>query len=346
MPALHGAVGASGRQPLAAPRAAALEDRAAGARRHPGAEAVLALPAAHVGLVGPLHVRGERRRGRAPGSRARASIDEHLERLSVFHSRACCAGSKKRCERALRGPTAPSPADVSTPVENGVEREKSLQIGHFLHDCGVALSARSATLLCSPLSPPARSWSARRGAPAELTAETSVDRGLRSAPGALNDTTFGTWFGDVEGRELTDDAFVLAVPNDFTREWIEGHFLDLIGAAVRDATGRERRIQLIGRAATPSPAAARAEPPRAAGAGRAGHEPEVHVRLVRDRLVEPLRARGGARRRRGAGAGVQPALHLRRHRARQDAPAAGDRPVRRRALAASSPSATSRARRS
>ena len=45
-------------------------------------------------------------------------------------------------------------------------------------------------------------------------------------------------------QELTDETFVLSVPNDFTREWIEGHFLDLIGAAVRDATGSERRIRL------------------------------------------------------------------------------------------------------
>ena len=39
------------------------------------------------------------------------------------------------------------------------------------------------------------------------------------------------------GVELTDDAFTISVPNDFTREWIEGHFLGLIQAAVRDATG-------------------------------------------------------------------------------------------------------------
>jgi chromosomal replication initiator protein len=63
--------------------------------------------------------------------------------------------------------------------------------------------------------------------------------------GALNDTTFGTWFGDVSARELTDRAFVLSVPNDFTRDWIEGHFLDLIGAAVRDATGEEKQIRLF-----------------------------------------------------------------------------------------------------
>src|SRR4029079_5546993 len=50
----------------------------------------------------------------------------------------------------------------------------------------------------------------------------------------------------VEGLELNDDEFVLAVPNDFTRDWIEGHFIGLISAAGGDATGRERRIQLAG----------------------------------------------------------------------------------------------------
>ncbi len=77
-----------------------------------------------------------------------------------------------------------------------------------------------------------------------LTAEdlwTAISDRLK---GALNDTTYGTWFGDAEGRELNDDAFVLAVPNDFTREWIEGHFVDLIGAAVRDATGEDRRVEV------------------------------------------------------------------------------------------------------
>jgi chromosomal replication initiator protein len=78
----------------------------------------------------------------------------------------------------------------------------------------------------------------------ELTAEglwSEVSGRLR---GALNETTYRTWFGHVEGLELNDDEFVLAVPNDFTRDWIEGHFIGLIGAAVGDTTGRERRIQL------------------------------------------------------------------------------------------------------
>ena len=78
----------------------------------------------------------------------------------------------------------------------------------------------------------------------ELTAEglwSEVSSRLR---GALNETTYRTWFDHVEGLELRDDEFVLAVPNDFTRDWIEGHFIGLISAAVGDATGRERRIQL------------------------------------------------------------------------------------------------------
>jgi chromosomal replication initiator protein len=78
----------------------------------------------------------------------------------------------------------------------------------------------------------------------ELTAESLWTEVSDRLKGALNDTTFGTWFGDVSSHELTDETFVLSVPNDFTREWIEGHFLDLIGAAVRDATGAERRIRL------------------------------------------------------------------------------------------------------
>jgi chromosomal replication initiator protein len=77
-----------------------------------------------------------------------------------------------------------------------------------------------------------------------LTAEdlwTEVSERLRAA---LNDKTYNTWFSEAEGLDLSDESFVLAVPNDFSREWIESHFLGLIDAAVRDATGQERRIDL------------------------------------------------------------------------------------------------------
>jgi chromosomal replication initiator protein len=78
----------------------------------------------------------------------------------------------------------------------------------------------------------------------ELTAESlwsDVSGRLRSA---LNDTTYGTWFANTGGVALDDERFILAVPNDFTRNWIEGHFLELIAAAVREVTGAGRLIEL------------------------------------------------------------------------------------------------------
>ena len=78
----------------------------------------------------------------------------------------------------------------------------------------------------------------------ELTAESLWSEVSSRLRGALNETTYRTWFDHVGGVDLTDDEFVLSVPNDFARDWIEGHFLGLIRAAVGDATGKERRVQL------------------------------------------------------------------------------------------------------
>ncbi|MDX6493542.1 MAG: chromosomal replication initiator protein, partial [Gaiellaceae bacterium] len=98
----------------------------------------------------------------------------------------------------------------------------------------------------------------------ELTAETLWNEVASRLKGALNETTYRTWFAEAEGLELTDDTFSIAVPNDFTREWIEGHFVGLIKAAVRDATGVERRISLTISDLTAEPAAKTAEPPKRA----------------------------------------------------------------------------------
>ena len=105
--------------------------------------------------------------------------------------------------------------------------------------------------------------------PIELTAETLWNEVAGRLKGALNETTYRTWFAEAEGQDLSDDAFVLAVPNDFTREWIEGHFLGLIGAALRDVTGQERRVGLTISERRPpeAPTATREPPPRGAQDG-------------------------------------------------------------------------------
>jgi chromosomal replication initiator protein len=76
----------------------------------------------------------------------------------------------------------------------------------------------------------------------EMTADrlwTGVCDTLRET---LNDTTFQTWFGDAEGAGLGDGVFTIAVPNDFTREWIEEHFLAFLRTAASEAFGSELRI--------------------------------------------------------------------------------------------------------
>jgi chromosomal replication initiator protein len=89
----------------------------------------------------------------------------------------------------------------------------------------------------------------------ELTAEALWSEVAGRLKGALNDTTYSTWFAEARGLELAGERFVLGVPNDFTRDWIEGHFLGLIGAAIRDVTGNEKPIELrvADRGVTPLP---------------------------------------------------------------------------------------------
>ena len=93
----------------------------------------------------------------------------------------------------------------------------------------------------------------------ELTAESLWAEVAGRLQGALNTTTYKTWFAEATGAELGTDTFVVAVANDFTREWIERHYMSLISAAVRDATGHERRVALS--VARNEAAAARTEPP-------------------------------------------------------------------------------------
>jgi chromosomal replication initiator protein len=61
---------------------------------------------------------------------------------------------------------------------------------------------------------------------------------------ALNDATYTTWFSDAGPGSLDETAFVLLVPNDFTRDWVEGHFRGLLEAIVRDALGDERALRI------------------------------------------------------------------------------------------------------
>ncbi|HEX5470106.1 MAG TPA: chromosomal replication initiator protein DnaA [Gaiellaceae bacterium] len=98
--------------------------------------------------------------------------------------------------------------------------------------------------------------------PVELSAEslwTEVSARLRDA---LNESTFTTWFAETEPVELSGESFVLAVPNDFTRTWIEDHFLGLIQAAVRETLENELPVRLAVREVDRSQQVEQAAPAR------------------------------------------------------------------------------------
>jgi chromosomal replication initiator protein len=97
--------------------------------------------------------------------------------------------------------------------------------------------------------------------PIELTAEGVWDEVSRRLREALNGNTFSTWFAEVEALEINDRELVLTVPNDFTRDWIDGHFLDVITAVVDEVAG-ERSVRLAVRQTGEVDVVARPDPPR------------------------------------------------------------------------------------
>jgi chromosomal replication initiator protein len=101
----------------------------------------------------------------------------------------------------------------------------------------------------------------------ELSAENLWEEISGRLREALSAGTYSKWFGDVHELSVEGDTLVLTVPTEFSRDWIEGHFLGLIGAAVRDTVGSDRPLELR--------IAGAAEPPKEDHAGADGVVPMV-----------------------------------------------------------------------
>ena len=91
--------------------------------------------------------------------------------------------------------------------------------------------------------------------PNDLTAESLWSDVAARLRASLNEKTYRNWFSEVSAIELDADRFVLSVPNDFTREWIESRFADLIRAGVNDTTGSDRRLEFVVRPSAAPPVA-------------------------------------------------------------------------------------------
>jgi chromosomal replication initiator protein len=138
----------------------------------------------------------------------------------------------------------------------------------------------------------------------EHTTETTADD-LWSAISArlretLTETTYETWFGHADPRSLSDGRLVVEVPNDFTRDWIEGHFLDLVGRAASDALGRPSAVTFAVADRQPPDLSSRAEaraeaalhegraptaPPASEGAYREAAEAALNQKYTFDLFV-------------------------------------------------------------
>ena len=71
----------------------------------------------------------------------------------------------------------------------------------------------------------------------------------------LSETTYDTWLAHAEPRSLGDGRLVVAVPNEFTRDWIESHFRGFVSAAARESFGRDHlRVSFVVRDRAASPA--------------------------------------------------------------------------------------------
>ena len=78
----------------------------------------------------------------------------------------------------------------------------------------------------------------------ELSAENLWSEVSGRLQEALNDGTYGKWFGDVKSLEREGETLILTVPDELSRDWIHRHFRGLLNAAVRDITGESHPLEL------------------------------------------------------------------------------------------------------
>lgn len=76
----------------------------------------------------------------------------------------------------------------------------------------------------------------------------------------LNTPTFKTWFEHTSPVEVRDDYLVVAVQNDFAREWLESRYSGLLKSALLQVLGRELSVEFTVPSGPPAQAADAEEP--------------------------------------------------------------------------------------
>ncbi len=116
-------------------------------------------------------------------------------------------------------------------------------------------------VLCSPLPDDPREPRGRVEHPAETRSDDLWNAIAGRLRVSLTDTTYDTWFGQARSHAVSGDQLVVEVPNDFTRDWIEGHFRDLVTLAAADAGAPGASVTFaVTERPTQRPAASEREP--------------------------------------------------------------------------------------
>ncbi|MBS4175190.1 chromosomal replication initiator protein DnaA [Bacillus sp. FJAT-49736] len=61
----------------------------------------------------------------------------------------------------------------------------------------------------------------------------------------ISKPSFETWLKSTKAHSLKGDTFIVSVPNDFARDWLEGRYVQLISGVLYDITGEELSVKFI-----------------------------------------------------------------------------------------------------
>ena len=191
-----------GGEPLAALGPPALQDRPAGTRRHPGTESVLALPPAHIRLIGPFH-RRKRRSERPFCNYSRAD-----SRVAVVHSPRRLSGAEGNSARkaAARCCQQRESSGIHTCGELwGRVRKRPANHAKTVHGesgCRTPLSGPGHVGMLARAFQATGGGGRKVGAWSSMTSDALWSEVTSRLKSALNDSAYRTWFG--EARAVAD----------------------------------------------------------------------------------------------------------------------------------------------
>jgi chromosomal replication initiator protein len=61
----------------------------------------------------------------------------------------------------------------------------------------------------------------------------------------LTGVHFETWFEPVKAVGLNENVLTLQVPSQFFYEWLEEHYVELLGKTIKRVLGKEGRLNTV-----------------------------------------------------------------------------------------------------